>query len=288
MSKMLLLCYDMLPVWLRPQYTSRVESDRGKLLFGNLASGVSFQHGSQKFGIATGSTPNIYHLSECALYGDSAVKLIDEGLWKAVHASPKVLGVLESTGRSNKGWWAGLYFSKRNWPQCRMFPMFLLGTPAWIFTPCPPTFAGCLYPRTGTPTSTSPTRRQSHSVRRGESHVKAPPARRTNSSWHSTHRPWTMPIDQQWYWEWNHREAKEKGNDPPSVKRWPVTTRKPAGERGIRLRPHRHRPNRWPPRAPIRGLHPHRPVHRILPRSLPRLLRLRQGTNPRPLRLKAR
>ncbi len=105
MSRMLLFCYDMLPVWLRPQSTARVESERGRLLFGHLASGVSFQHGAQKLGIATGSTPTLYHLSEVALYAD-AVKLIDEGLWKAVHASPAVFGILESTGRGNKGWWA--------------------------------------------------------------------------------------------------------------------------------------------------------------------------------------
>src|SRR5215472_9209038 len=43
MANMLFLFYDYLPVWLRPQYTRRVESDRGMLVFGNTASGVSFQ-----------------------------------------------------------------------------------------------------------------------------------------------------------------------------------------------------------------------------------------------------
>jgi hypothetical protein len=115
---MMFLCYDMLPVWLRPQHTSRVESDRGKILFGDTVSGISFQHGSQKFGIGTGTTPNIYHLSEVALYGEAAQMLIDEGLWKAVHASDRVFGVLESTGRGDKGWWADTWrYSKKNWPR---------------------------------------------------------------------------------------------------------------------------------------------------------------------------
>ena len=215
MSKMLLLCYDMLPVWLRPQYTSRVESDRGKLLFGNLASGVSFQHGSQKFGIATGSTPNIYHLSECALYGDSAVKLIDEGLWKAVHASPKVLGVLESTGRSNKGWWAKTwYFSKSNWPQCRMFPMFLPWYTGMDIYPMPADIRRVPIPRDWHPNLDT----RQH-VAKAALYVEANPMLKRHLLEEQTRRGlphtdrWSMPPDQQWYWEWNHREAKEKGNE---------------------------------------------------------------------------
>src|SRR5271154_1861045 len=39
MSRMLYLCYDMLPIWIRPQHTSRVQSARGKMLFGHMASG---------------------------------------------------------------------------------------------------------------------------------------------------------------------------------------------------------------------------------------------------------
>lgn len=216
MSMMLLLCYDMLPRWMRPLHTSRVESDRGHLMFGQNASGVSFQHGSQKFGIATGSTPTLYHLSEVALYGDAAVKLIDEGLWKAVHASPNVLGILESTGRGAVGWWAKTWhYSKSHWPSARMFPMFL------------PWFCGVdIYPKeTDRITHPMPVGWQPHrdtvthaakaalyvrsspllarhlieeQVRRG---VRAPDDR----------TPWTMPRDQQWYWEWNYREAEYKG-----------------------------------------------------------------------------
>jgi len=62
MAKKLLMAYDMLPCWLRPQYTARVESDRGKLEFGSLNSGVSIQHGNQMSGIARGATPTVYHL----------------------------------------------------------------------------------------------------------------------------------------------------------------------------------------------------------------------------------
>jgi hypothetical protein len=215
MSRMLLLCYDMLPIWIRPQHTSRVESDRGKMLFGHMASGVSFQHGSQKFGIATGSTPTIYHLSEVALYGEASVMLIDEGLWKAVHASTHVLGILESTGRSNKGWWAETwYYSKAHWPRSRMFPMFL------------PWFCGVdIYPKPAwlairpIPSDWRPNQDTRLHIAKAELFVRANPLLHKHLLAEQDRRgiphgpQWRMPLDQQWYWEINHDEAKEKGNE---------------------------------------------------------------------------
>ena len=201
MSHMLLLCYDMLPVWLRPEATSRVESDRGKLLFGHQASGVSFQHGSQKLGIATGTTPTIYHLSEVALYADP-VKLIDEGLWKAVHASASVLGFLESTGRSNKGWWAETwYYSRKHWPLSRMCPVFLpwfcgrdiYPKPAWLTVrPVPPGFA--------------PNRDTRLHVAKCELYVRSDKLLSKHLG-----SDWRMPLEQQWFWQVSHDEAKQKG-----------------------------------------------------------------------------
>lgn len=201
MSQMLIRAYDMLPCWLRPAYTSRVESDRGHLLFGNQSSGVRFQHGAQKLGIATGSTPTIYHLSEVALYADP-VKLIDEGLWKAVHASANVLGVLESTGRSNKGWWADTwYYSRDNWPRSRMCPLFLpwfcgvdiYPKPAWLRKrPLEPAWA--------------PNHDTRLHVAKSELYVRSHPLLARHLG-----RDWRMPREQQWFWEVNHEEAKAKG-----------------------------------------------------------------------------
>jgi len=216
MSRMLLFCYDMLPVWLRPTSTSRIESERGRLLFGHLASGVSFQHGTQKHGIATGSTPTIYHLSEVALY-DDPVKLIDEGLWKAVHASASIFGILESTGRGNKGWWAETwYYSKANWPHARMCPLFL------------PWFCGVdIYPKAAwlrirpIPDGWLPNRDTQLHVAKCNLYVESNPALRKHLRDFEVKRgnlrpgePWRMPREQQWFWEINHNEAKEKGNEP--------------------------------------------------------------------------
>lgn len=131
MAKMLFLAYDMMPWWMRPIYTRRVESDRGMLQFGGQRSGVSFQHGKQTSGISQGTTPTVYHLSEVAYYPDP-LALIEVGLFKAVHPSPKVFGVLESTAAGDTGWWPDKYwFYKKHWPACRMYAAFLpwfLGT----------------------------------------------------------------------------------------------------------------------------------------------------------------
>lgn len=212
MSHMLLLAYDMLPVWLRPQYTSRVQSDRGKLIFGHLASGVSFQHGSQKHGIATGTTPTIYHLSEVALYGDQARPLIEEGLWRAVHPSVSVFGALESTGRSNKGWWAEKwYYSRNNWPRSRMYPLFL------------PWFCGVdIYPKPGffskmpVPNDWEPNRDTRAHVAKSEVYVRSSKLLNKHLIRDQKRRGvlapdghWHMTREQQWFWEVTHEEAKE-------------------------------------------------------------------------------
>ena len=220
MAHMLFLMYDMLPVWLRPQWTRRVESDRGMLQFGHQATSVSFQHGSQKQGIGTGTTPTLYHLSEVALYDaaggrDKTVELIDEGLWKAVHASPNVLGILESTGRGDTGWWADTWrFSKDRWEErkCRMCPIFLpwfvgrdiYPTPTWLSTrPVP---SGWL-----------PNRDTRQHVAKCELYVRAHPRierhllRDQEARGERRHDLWKMPIAQQWFWEVGHEEAKYKG-----------------------------------------------------------------------------
>jgi len=216
MSRMMLLCLDMLPLWLRPTATTRVEGDRGRMIFGATSSSVSFQHGSQKFGIATGSTPISYHLSEVALYGDSAVMLIDEGLWKAVHASPRVFGILESTGRSNKGWWAETwYYSKAHWPQSRMFPMFLPWYVGVDMYPKPTWMLGRPIPERW-----RPDRDTAEHVAKAElfvastpllsKHLLAEESRRTGQPQRAR---WTMPREQQWFWEVTHAEAKQKGTE---------------------------------------------------------------------------
>lgn len=202
MANMLFLAYDMCPVWLVPQYTRRVESDRGMLVFGSMASGVSFQHGAQTSGIARGTTPTLYHLSECASFSDP-VNQIEASLFKAVHASPSVFGVLESTGEGDKGWWPDTYrHAKVNWPQrrSRLCPLFLpwfcgtdiYPTPTWMrMRPVPPSWI--------------PHRDTKLHVAKAELYVKSD--RLLSKHLGANYR---MPIEQQWFWEVEHEQAKAK------------------------------------------------------------------------------
>ena len=205
MGKKLLMGYDMLPIWLRPQYTSRVETENGELTFGQLNSGVYVQHGNQMSGIARGSTPTLYHLSECASF-TNAKEQIEASLFKAVHASPSIFGILESTGEGDEGWWAETWhYSKENWASrtCRLCPVFfpwvigrdLYPKPAWLrMRPVPEAFYERRLPDT-----------REH-VARVEAYIACTPLLRKQLG-----SNWTMPIEQQWFWEVGHEEHKAKG-----------------------------------------------------------------------------
>ena len=202
MANMLFLAYDMCPVWLVPAHTRRVESDRGMLVFGSMASGVSFQHGAQTSGIARGTTPTLYHLSECASFSDP-VNQIESSLFKAVHASPNVFGVLEGTGEGDKGWWPDTYrHAKANWPLkrsrlcSRFLPWFcgtdIYPTPTWLrMRPVPNDWL--------------PHRDTKLHVAKAELYVRSDKllAKHLGANYR-------MPREQQWFWEVEHEQAKAK------------------------------------------------------------------------------
>ena len=215
MAKMIFLLYDYLPVWLRPECTRRVESDRGLLAFGQSATSVSFQHGAQMSGIARGTTPTIYHLSEVATFTDP-VNQIESALFRAVHASPNVFGALESSGEGDKGWWPDRWRSSRDFwrlRQARHCPLFL------------PWFCGIeMYPKRQwieydfpIPHNWYPNQDTRNHVAKCElyiesnSHLKKhllEDQRRRNMP--PTDK-WKMPKEQQWFWEFGHEEAKRNG-----------------------------------------------------------------------------
>ena len=219
MMKKLLFGYDRLPCWLRPQYTSRVESDRGKLEFGYLDSGVSVQHGNQMSGIARGATPTLYHLSECASF-PNAEELIEASLFKAVHGSPNVFGVLESTGEGDVGWWPNKWrTSKAKWAEggARLYPLFLpffVGIGMWPDEgwlrkhPMPLDWASHMLPDTREEVAKAELYVRTHDLIRKHlcrPHPNAPPGMR---DWWVDGR---MPLEQQYFWEIDHEEHKASG-----------------------------------------------------------------------------
>lgn len=215
MANMLFLAYDMMPWHMRPLHTRRVESDRGMLIFGGQQSGVKFQHGNQTGGISQGTTPTIYHLSEVAYYADPE-RLIDVGLFKAVHPSSKVLGVLESTACGDTGWWYEKYwYYKRRWPNCRMLALFL------------PWFLGTdLYPnetwlrKSPIPRSWSPLPETREMISKAELYVASNEVlQRVLGS------GWSLPRTQAWWWEVQFREAQDSGKLKTFLQEYPTDDR---------------------------------------------------------------
>ncbi|MGH7181966.1 MAG: hypothetical protein ACREJN_08325, partial [Nitrospiraceae bacterium] len=135
MMKKVLFCYDNMPWWLKPRYTRRVENIPGMFEFDSINSRMTVLHGSgtakskgaQKTGIARGTTPTIYHLSEVASFPNPQQQ-IEAAIFRSVHASPKVFGVLESTFAGDKGWFPAKYkFAKeqlRVGGVSRLYPLF--------------------------------------------------------------------------------------------------------------------------------------------------------------------
>ncbi len=214
MAKMLFLAYDMCPWWMRPSFTRRVESDRGMLAFGGQRSAVGFQHGRQTSGISQGTTPTLYHLSEVAYYPDPEA-LIEVGLYKAVHPSPKVFGVLESTAAGDTGWWSDKYwYYKRKWPNCRMLSLFL------------PWFLGReLYPnetwlrKSPVPEGWEPLAETRAMIARAKLYVASNPvlAKVLNESGR-----WELPREQAWWWEVGYREAQDAGKEKLFYQEYPT------------------------------------------------------------------
>ena len=212
MANMLFLMYDYFPVWLRPQWTRRVESERGMLVFGHSSSGVSFQHGSQTSGIARGTTPTIYHLSEVASY-TNAEDQIESSLFRCVHPSPSVLGFLESSGEGDKGWWPDTWRSSRDhWTVhgARLCPLFLpwfcgiemYPDPQWITHDHP------IQP------SWRPNKDTREHAAKCELFVRANSLLEKHLLAATGGGPtWKMPRTQQWFWEFGHEEAKRKGTE---------------------------------------------------------------------------
>lgn len=194
-SRIIETCIERLPWWLIPQRTT----DRIKMIGFNNGSVMSVQSGSQATGIAQGWTPTCVHLSEI---GDilNPKKTIEEGLLRATHSSRKLFMVLEGTGNGNVGWQADKWRAcKEDWPlgRSRLCPVFI----NWPMAPD-------LYPEADwlrkfpVPAGFKPIEATRKHVQRCELYIRNTPylARVVG-------KMWKMPIEQQWFWEFNYLDA---------------------------------------------------------------------------------
>jgi hypothetical protein len=214
MAQMTFLGYDRLPWWVRPLSTRRVESDQGMLVFGSSESGISFQHGNQRYGIARGDTVKIYHLSEVASYSN-AVDLIEASLFRCVHPHPDVFGALESTAEGDTGWWYDKYGqAKKDWKnnRSRLCPLFL---PWFIGTDKYPTPTWARnHP---VPTNWRPSQETRQMMAKAELYVRSAPVLGKVLG-----ANWTLPRIQAYYWEIHFQEARATGTEKKFFQEMPT------------------------------------------------------------------
>lgn len=196
-SRIMETCISNLPWWLIPGRTT----DRIKMIGFQNGSILSVQSGNQATGIAQGWTPTCVHVSEI---GDipNPKKTIEEGLLRAAHSTAKLFLVLEGTGNGNIGWQADKWRSaKENYPlgRSRLRPVFI----NWPM-------ASDLYPpkdwikKFPVPAGFKPMDATRKHVQRCELYI-----RNTEYLARVAGRNWKMPLEQQWFWEFNYLDAAQ-------------------------------------------------------------------------------
>lgn len=213
MLGMLYTALEHLPWWLPPKLTTDRRSGAGLMEFSAIGSSVVVQSGSMRGGIGQGTTPTVVHLSEVCDYTDSETQ-IEEGLFRAVHPSPNIFMVLESTGNGNTGWWAEQWKTNKEfyWQgRSRLLPLFLpwfmtpelFPTPTWIHK----------YP---IPESWNPVDETIAMTAKCEAYVRMTPII-------AAHLPpnWRLPREQQWFWEFNYLDAKRRRTERKWLRQMP-------------------------------------------------------------------
>ncbi|MGE0377244.1 MAG: hypothetical protein AB7Q45_17680 [Planctomycetaceae bacterium] len=203
MAKMMENAWDWQPFWLVPTRTRRsISKVPGLLEFGTMNSAVSIQHGSQMNGLARGDTPTVVHLSEVAEYKNPE-SLIEASLLRAIHETPWVFVILESTADGVDNWlhtkWKK---TKEDWSKSRsrMCPLFL---PWYIGFDLYPTDAWLR--KQPIPPGWTPTEMVADHAERAALYVRQNPVLRSLLG-----NGWRMSREQQWYYEVSYQDAKDQ------------------------------------------------------------------------------
>jgi hypothetical protein len=210
------MMYDALehmPWWIKPEQTKDKRSGAAILEFAKIGTSIIIQSGSMKGGIGQGTTPTRIHLSECCDFTDPVVQ-IEEGLFKAVPSTPDIFMVLESTGNGNTGWWANQWrTNKENYWQgkARLLPLFL----PWFMTPE-------LFPtehwmkKFPFPKNWRPVPETLAMKAKCEAY-----AHNTKILHDVLGDSWTLPLEQQWYWEYHFLDARQRRTEKSWTRQMP-------------------------------------------------------------------
>lgn len=202
MSKMMELAWLHLPWWMKPVQT---KYKSGQLIeFGEIPTSVSIQHGTQFTGIGRGTTVTKVHLSECAEF-NKPEEIVEAALLNAVHPSPRVFMIFESTAKGTGNWWHKKWIQsvkgyKDGWSRFR--GVFL------------PWYVGVdLYPNESFMfqhrekfSFYEPSDIAVKHAQRAEAYVKSNETLRKFMP-----LDWKMPKEQMFWWEMKRREHQEQG-----------------------------------------------------------------------------
>lgn len=190
-GRILDIAYSKCPWWLVP-----LRGAKGKFANGSV---LSIQSGMQATGIAQGWTPTCIHVSELADI-PKPEKVIEEGLLRATHSSRNLFLVLEGTGGGNTGWLADKWRNaKREGNSSRLFPLFLPWFTATDLYPEADWLSKFPIPEDFMRNRTEATKKH---VLRCEAFV-----RNTEYMRKIYGRNWTMPVEQQYFYDFNYRDA---------------------------------------------------------------------------------
>jgi hypothetical protein len=213
MLGMMYTALEYVPWWLPPTQTKDKRSGAAILEFAHVGSQIVVQSGAMRGGAGQGTTPTAVHYSEVCDWVDPVVQ-IEEGLFKAVHSSPEIFMVLESTGNGNTGWWAEQWRNNKEfyWQgRSRLLPLFL----PWYMTPE-------LYPtvhwikKFPIPADWQPAPETKTMIAKCEAYA------------HSNEIvsrilgvDWTLPPAQEWFWEFNYQESKRRRTEKSWLRQMP-------------------------------------------------------------------
>src|SRR5262245_1630497 len=200
LSKMIRTVWEHTPWWLMPRVTK--VSNLMPAEFGGHNSALDCsQSGNQFSGVSRGSTPNVAHFSELCEWSNPAED-IDASFLNAVHETPYVFAILESTALGRDNWWHSKWrLSKEGWTRgrARLCPIFL------------PWYVGSdIYPDRGwlakhpVPYTWQPDEQLEHYAARAAAYVQAHPRLREHLG-----TGWTMPREQLWWYDVTREEYKQ-------------------------------------------------------------------------------
>lgn len=186
--------YDNLPWWLIPIRTSKETLSNG--------SRIAYYSGMQTARLAQGFTPQYIYVSNVESYPSPHI-VLEENILQAVHSSRNTFLVYHGQKGNGIGWFNDLYrYSKKYWSEgkSRFLPIFIPWVMSTDIYPVPDWLRAHPIPKEWKPLEETATH-----ANRVASFIRNTPylAKIAGVSY-------CVPLEQQWFWEYEYIQAKER------------------------------------------------------------------------------